>query len=411
MEIKPKYRLFEVTGIELEYMIVDRDSLKIKSIADTLMSDKAGSFVADIENGDIEWSNELVNHLIELKTHLPVKKLNGLSASFHENICEINALLERHQAMLLPTASHPFMDPDTETVLWKHDYSEIYDLYNKIFDCRGHGWSNLQSMHINLPFCNDDEFAQLHAAIRLILPIIPAISASSPLLEGKPTGWADSRMEAYLHHQETMPSLMGKLIPEAVFSEDEYQIRIFNQIQKDIAAFDHQHVMSHHFLNSRGAIARFDRGAIEIRVIDSQECPAADVAIAALITEVLKLMVKEHWAKTNYQSFWHENDLFSIFNDVIRNAENTIIHNTSYLRMFGIGEKKISAKELWHYLFNSVIRNLKTSETEILKFIIGNGSLSSRIMKRLNNHIHSENIIEVYRELSVCLNDNKMFRP
>ena len=122
-------------------------------------------------------------------------------------------------------------------------------------------------------------------------------------------------------------------------------------------------------------------------------------------------MVKEHWAKTNYQAFWHENDLFSIFYDVIRNAENTIIHNSSYLRMFGIGEKQISAKELWDYLFNAAIRNLKTSETEILKFIIGNGSLSSRILKRLNNDIHSENIIEVYRELSVCLNENKLFRP
>jgi hypothetical protein len=31
--------------------------------------------------------------------------------------------------------------------------------------------------------------------------------------------------------------------------------------------------MDHHFANSRGAIARFDRGAIEIRVIDIQECP------------------------------------------------------------------------------------------------------------------------------------------
>ena len=36
-------------------------------------------------------------------------------------------------------------------------------------------------------------------------------------------------------------------------------------------------------MNSRGAIARFDRNAIEIRVIDVQECPKADLAIAIFI--------------------------------------------------------------------------------------------------------------------------------
>ena len=297
MDIKPKYKLFEVTGIELEYMIVDRDSLKIRPIADTLMFDKSGKFAADIENGEIEWSNELVNHLIELKTHLPVARLDHTADHFHKNITEINKLLAKHNAMLMPTASHPLMDPYTETVLWQHDFSEIYSLYNKIFDCRGHGWSNLQSMHLNLPFSDDEEFARLHAAIRLVLPIIPALSASSPILDGEQTGWADSRMEAYLHHQENMPSFMGSLIPEPVYSEDDYNLRIFLPIRQDIAPFDQQNIMEHHFLNSRGAIARFDRGAIEIRVIDTQECPAVDVAVADIITQVIKSMVEERWAK------------------------------------------------------------------------------------------------------------------
>ena len=44
------------------------------------------------------------------------------------------------------------MHPETEMQLWQHNYSKIYALYNRIFDCRGHGWSNVQSMHINLPF-------------------------------------------------------------------------------------------------------------------------------------------------------------------------------------------------------------------------------------------------------------------
>jgi hypothetical protein len=87
--------------------------------------------------------------------------------------------------MLLPTGAHPLMDPFTETRLWPHEHKEIYNLYNRIFDCRGHGWSNLQSTHLNLPFSGDAEFKKLHAAIRLLLPLIPALSASTPLLDGK----------------------------------------------------------------------------------------------------------------------------------------------------------------------------------------------------------------------------------
>ena len=85
----------------------------------------------------------------------------------------------------MPTAAHPLMHPDTEMQLWQHNYSKIYALYNRIFDCRGHGWSNVQSMHINLPFSDDEEFEKLHAAVRIILPIIPGLSASSPIFEGK----------------------------------------------------------------------------------------------------------------------------------------------------------------------------------------------------------------------------------
>ena len=45
--------------------------------------------------------------------------------------------------------------------------ASIYDTFDRIFSCKGHGWANLQSMQINLPFRGDEEFARLHAAIRV----------------------------------------------------------------------------------------------------------------------------------------------------------------------------------------------------------------------------------------------------
>ncbi len=67
--------------------------------------------------------------------------------------------------------------------------------------------------------------------------------------------------------------MTGKVIPEQVFSKKDYYSTIFQPINKAIKPHDTENILDHHFLNSRGAIARFDRGAIEIRVIDIQECP------------------------------------------------------------------------------------------------------------------------------------------
>lgn len=405
-----KYHLFEVFGIELEYMLVKNQQLKVAPIVDQLMVSKMGYVTADADNGAIEWSNELVAHVVELKTNGPTPNLKNLSKKFHKNVIEINNLLKPLEAKLLPTASHPLMDPKTEMQLWKHSYSEIYALYNRIFNCKGHGWSNVQSMHINLPFYDDAEFEKLHAAVRVLLPLIPALSASSPIFEGKSTGFLDSRMEVYKTNQKEIPQMTGKVIPEQVFTKKAYYETIFNPINAAIKPYDTENILDHHFLNSRGAIARFDRNAIEIRVIDIQECPLADVAIAAFIIEVLKLLVSEKLTTLETQKSFHENELFEIFNDVIKQGENAVIEDTRYLQLFGL-ENEILASEVWKILFEKVKDNLPSKYQKTVKTILENGSLSTRILKAIGDDFSEKNILKLYEDLSNCLQENKLFLP
>ena len=56
----------------------------------------------------------------------------------------------------------------------------VYEAFDRIFDCRGHGWANLQSVHLNLPFGDDDEFGRLHAAIRSSFPCCPLSPPARP---------------------------------------------------------------------------------------------------------------------------------------------------------------------------------------------------------------------------------------
>lgn len=403
------YSLFQVFGVEMEYMIVDRKSLAVKPVADQLFKQITGVWEADYYNGTIDWSNELVNHVLEIKTHRPEPELRGLEVPFHANIQEINNQLANLDAMLLPTGAHPLMDPFTETQLWTHELNEIYSLYNRIFDCRGHGWANLQSTHINLPFSGDEEFKKLHAAIRLLLPLIPALSASTPILDGKNTGFLDARLETYRHNQKKIPIIAGKVIPEQIFSKQEYHARIFEPIRKEIAPYDTDHILDQHFLNSRGAIARFDRGAIEIRIIDIQECPLADIAILLLITECLKAFVEERWASLEEQMRWTEHELAEIFLDVIRTGENTVISNQQYLRLFGLTESSLQAKDLWKQLLAKTEQNMEPHYRSTLHTMLQQGTLSSRILKTLGQDYRPEAIREVYRQLGHSLEKNQLF--
>ncbi|MDT0641765.1 glutamate-cysteine ligase family protein [Zunongwangia sp. F363] len=402
------YHLFEVFGIELEYMLITSETFKVNPAVDRLFTQKNGSLTSDVENGKIEWSNELVAHVVELKTNGPTGDLENLDELFAENIKEINLLLKQSGSVLLPSAAHPLMLPESETVLWPHNYSKIYALYNRIFDCRGHGWSNVQSMHINLPFFDDAEFEKLHAAVRLLLPIIPALSASSPIFEGKPTGFLDSRMEVYKTNQKEIPQMAGKLIPEQVFSRKEYFERIFEPINEAIKPHDSENILDHHFLNSRGAIARFDRNAIEIRVIDIQECPKADLAIAVLIIESLKLLVSEELIALQDQKQWHEDDLFAIFNMVVKYGENANIKNIVFLDVFDI-HKECRVMEIWKKLYERTRSRISEKHRENIEYILENGSLSTRILTALQEDFSEENIRKVYMRMGDCLNENKFF--
>ena len=77
-----KLGLFEAYGVELEYMIVANGSLNVLPICDRLIEAECGRIESEIERGSIAWSNELVLHVVELKTAAPSPTLLGLHQQF-----------------------------------------------------------------------------------------------------------------------------------------------------------------------------------------------------------------------------------------------------------------------------------------------------------------------------------------
>jgi len=413
MSAVPPWHLFQAFGVELEYMIVDAQTLAVRPITDQVLHSVAGEYLSEVDLGEVAWSNELALHVIELKTNGPASALAGLAELFQRNVWRLNELLRPLGARLMPTAMHPWMDPRAELRLWPHEHNPVYEAFDRIFDCRGHGWANLQSVHLNLPFADDEEFGRLHAAIRLLLPILPALAASSPVMEGRATGRQDNRLEVYRHNASRIPSLTGEVIPEPVFTRREYEREIFARMYNDIAAFDPAGRLQHEWLNSRGAIARFDRHAIEIRVLDVQECPLADLAIGEAIVAVLRELCRERWTSVAEQQSLPTAALRDLLLETIRDADQSVLADRTYLAQFGIPHGRRSAGELWRELLGGIYDRagpaaISPPARKALDVILDQGPLSRRIERALERDM--TRLPVVYGELCDCLAAGRMFR-
>ncbi len=406
---QPHLHAFTGFGIELEYMIVDQESLAARPLAERLLIDESGKVVNEIAHGALAWSNELVSHVIELKTNGPASKLAGLSQRFSEAVGEINHRLATEGAMLLPTAMHPLFVPHEETVLWLHGQKEIYAAYDRIFGCRGHGWSNLQSMHINLPFANDDEFRRLHAAIRVVLPLLPALTASSPLEEGRMSGWSDRRLFHYRNNQARIPEVVGLGVPEAVSGIDDYRHRILGALYNAIAPYDPDGILADDWLNSRGAIARFERQTIEIRLIDVQECPAADLAIAEAVVRLVRRLFEADDISYARQQALDTERLSSILFRLAERGGQALVDDQDFLLVLGI-DRAMSGAGIWQSLLADGLMS-GSDQAEVFEALLGRGTLAEAIVQRLGAEPRISDVVGCYQELAQCLHENHLFRP
>lgn len=404
--------LFAAFGIEMEYMIVDRESLDVRPVCDELFRLASGETVGEVEpdgpEGTVSWSNELALHVVELKTQRPATTLDGLGAHFQENINRIDGLLEPLGCRLLPTAMHPWMNPDAETRLWPHECNEIYRAYDRIFGCRGHGWGNLQSTHINLPFADEAEFCRLHAALRVALAILPALAASSPIVDGRLADHACHRMEVYRTNAKRIPMMTALVVPEPVRTRAQFETEILGKLYEDLRPFDPEGVLRHEFANARGAMARFDRGAIEIRVLDIQECPAADLAIAAFVIEIVRALCDGRWTSPEQQNAISTEALHAVLLQTITEAEHAIISDASFLAAFGIREDRLTAGELLAALSEQLMRDHPVW-SPILGPMLSAGTLASRIRATVGKDLSQEKLRSVYRQLADCLHNGELF--
>jgi carboxylate-amine ligase len=263
-------------------------------------------------------------------------------------------------------------------------------------------------MHINLPFKDDAEFGALHAAIRVVLPLLPALAASTPVLDGRLTGLRDARIDAYARNQARIPPITGQIIPPAVRSFAEYQERVLAPMYKAIAPHDPEAILQHEWLNSHGAIARFDRQTIEIRLLDAQEHPGADLAIAALVVGVVRRLYEGDAATLAAADALNTDLLASLLQRCVAQGENAVIDVPEYLRVLGVPAVAQSAGTVWRKLAKPMQDSLHVHQ-RTLDVILGHGTLATRLLSAIGPRSDRHVLHSVYGRLRDCLAAGQMF--
>ena len=146
--------------------------------------------------------------------------------------------------------------------------------------------------------------------------------------------------------------------------------------------------------------------------MDIQECPAADLAIINMVVALLKELVSEKFCSLQEQMKMDTNLLASLFDSTIVTGRHTLIENRQYLEAFGLSSP-ITVGELWTHLLGQIPAESGYAKKwqEVIRTILERGSLSERIISAMHADKSDNQIKNIFKELSTCLAENKMFLP
>ena len=394
------YRTLEVMGPEHEFSVVD-DKLAVLPIVDRVIRDFCGKIVNFVEQSGFTFGKELQLHVMEVKANFPFKSPELFEETMQNAVIKILEFLhKRYHANLLGGGMHPLLNLDG-TGVWPHRHRKIYEEYGKIFKLRRHGWLNIQSFHLNLPYANETEGIKLHNLMAGLCAYLPAICASSPVYESHFGPNVDNRLLFYKENQREVPSVTGDVIPEYIHSFGEYKRDVIGKFSQDLAtAGAGKTLLFKEWVNSRGLIFRFDRKAIEIRVMDEQECVKSDVALSCFIRATVRGLMAEGAELLPHKI------LIGDLNKVIADGLNAKVEHP---------QGKSARRVCQHYL-DIAMTNANEDEKRYLWLVkerIEKGNLSdlirSRILAKAKKTDFVEAVRSVYLPLIGCLADNKPY--
>lgn len=178
---------FAITfGIEEEFFLVNPKTLNLVSDPDPLIFDYCEEnqgrhkFVRELLRSQIESNSCVCNSVAEVRQALVETRRTAIAAA------------ESHGAAIMASSTHPF-------ALWSHQSPTPKERYERFVMTFQEAVRRVlvSGMHIHAGFGDPDSRIRVMTALRRYLPILHALSTSSPFNEGRMTGFKSFRLNLF----------------------------------------------------------------------------------------------------------------------------------------------------------------------------------------------------------------------
>lgn len=267
-EIRFNSSVKPTVGVEIEAQLVDKDSGNLVNIAELIV--------------DKYRDEERVKHEFYLST---VEITSSPALNTNETYRELSSILKRvlaiaaeENAGLILSGSHPFaLYEDQSITQVTPRYQEFADRY---------GWAVLRlltfGMHVHVGMDSKEKAVAVHDEIRKYLPLILALSASSPFWRGRDTELCCTRLSIF-------QGLPNTGLPEPYYEWEEYQQSLQTLVEAGVFKSDNAYRQVWKDVRIHPAY-----GTIETRIADSIPSLKDTIAVATLV-QALCIKIGQDW--------------------------------------------------------------------------------------------------------------------
>jgi glutamate---cysteine ligase / carboxylate-amine ligase len=256
-------------GVEEEFSILDPETLALRPRFEEL---KAAAAAEDplLHEGI---TGELISSEIEI--------ISGVGADLHDALARqrehrrrLFALADRHGAALGATGTHPWADYREQQIIATEHYRRVEQGLKYV------AWrNNTFSLHVHVGVRDPDRAVRVCDRLRPVLPLLLAISANSPYLDGRDSGLHSARTQSFTKSFPRcgVPDAFGGWAAYREYMEflaGTHSIVEFTQVWWSVRP-------------------HFSFGTVEIRICDAQATAQESDALAALMVACIAQAMRD----------------------------------------------------------------------------------------------------------------------
>jgi glutamate---cysteine ligase / carboxylate-amine ligase len=218
-------------------------------------------------------TGELISSEIEIISGVG-GDLHDALARQHERRGRLFALAQAQGVALGATGTHPWADYRVQPIIDTEHYRRVEEGLKYV------AWrNNTFSLHVHLGVCDIDRAVRACDRLRPVLPLLLAISANSPYLDGQDTGLHSARTQSFT---KSFPRCG---VPDAFGGWKAYREYI-EMLKKTRSIIEFTQVWW-------SVRPHFSFGTVEVRICDAQASAQESDALAALMVACIAQAVRD----------------------------------------------------------------------------------------------------------------------